>query len=300
MTRNVGPAIERAARHLVDAQQADHLWHDYALAPGASTDWVTAVVAYALAGAPDVGCVSRALEHAQLALLRRQRSAGWGYNLQVAPDADTTSWVVRWFVRVGAALPIHPIVCLASYLGPSGGARTFAADVRFGTWGQEHADVSALVGLAMNEAGACAGALAPLRRWVLDRRESDGLWRPFWWSFDAYAVAHILAFLDATGGVPGDVADAASGLLWRASSGESTMELAHRVMIACQLGVAADRFAAELAARQASNGGWSPSRVLRLPDQSSRPHAEEVFEDVHGLMSTAMALMALTRYREEG
>lgn len=293
LRREANAAAERAAAHLVDLQADDGYWRDYALVPGASTDWVTAVVAHALAGASGSGPVRAALERTQATVRANGRPMGWGFNANVAPDADSTAWVVRWFCRTGAVLPLDPIATLAQYLGPTGGAKTFASDARYGTWVQEHADVTALLGLAMHEAGAGPQTVMPLRQWLLDARTDEGLWHAFWWSFDTYAVVHGLEFLAATGALPRALVEAALASLMPPSSTQSTMEMAYGGMLAGLLDVCADAWMAALLHRQLSHGGWPPSRTLRVPQQAGAGPEGPTYEDVAGVMSTAVALRAL-------
>lgn len=294
LRREAMAAAERAAAHLVDVQDDDGYWRDYALVPGASTDWVTAVVAQALAGAPVSEPASAALGRAQATVRAHCRPKGWGYNAKIAPDADSTAWVVRWFHRVGAALPLNPVATLACFLGATGGARTFASDDRYGTWVHEHADVTALLGLAMHEAGADSQTVRPLRQWILDARTGDGLWHAFWWSFNTYAVVHALEFLAATGSVPRPLTETALGSLLPPSSAQSAMEIAYGAMLARQLEVCADAWIAALLDRQLTHGGWPPSRTLRVPQQWETHAIGPAHEDVAGVMSTAIALRALT------
>jgi hypothetical protein len=289
-------AIERACGFVVAKQSADGFWRDYALAVGASTAWVTAVVGYALSGAHGVFADDAALSRALTALRVSCRASGWGYNAAVATDADTTSWVVRWFARIKAPLPLEPIACLQAYLTADGGARTFACSPRFGRWAVEHADVTAVVGLAMTETGAGASELAPLRRWTLDQQQRYGMWTSFWWTFDAYCHAHMLEFLSGSGGIPTDVLNVSRGYLATTARAETSMEEANLLKLALVAGASADSHVSALLERQGPDGGWPPSRVLKVPDQTGASEDEAAFEDVNGLMSTAMSIIALTTF----
>lgn len=48
--------------------------------------------------------------------------------------------------------------------------------------------------------------------------------------------------------------------------------------------------------RQLGQGGWPPSKVLKVPGQRPGHSGEGVFEDGQGLMSTAMVVIALRMY----
>lgn len=140
LSTRIRQAIARGACHLVDRQQADGYWRDR-LVPGAGTEWVTAFVGYALSGAG--GGHAEPVALGLSALDASCRETGWGYNDGVATDADSSAWATRWYARLGMPMAIDAVDCLAAYLGPEGGARTFASAPRYGRWIQEHADVTA-------------------------------------------------------------------------------------------------------------------------------------------------------------
>lgn len=291
-------AVRRACRFLEENQDGDGFWRDYELPPGASSEWVTAFVGYALAGTR----LSRSepTGRALSAMRSSCRPTGWGYNAAVATDADTTSWAVRWFARTNTPLPIEPVSCLEAYVGPEGGARTFACGPRYGSWTIEHADVTGVLGMALKEAGAAASTIERVRGWTLGRRNNDGLWSSFWWTFDAYAGARMLELLDGTGGVPAEVAEAARRGLETAAEPLTPMETANLLMMALRVGVRPDAWASSLLGRQRADGGWPPSRVLRVPDQKCPTGDGAAFEDGNSLMSTAMSVMALTELLGDG
>ena len=300
MLSEVTEAIRHGSRYLVAKQDPDGFWRDFALPPGASSTWVTACVAYSLVEQSPSGTQAQALASAAEAVQAAHKPAGWGYNQKVAPDADTTAWVVRWFRRVGAALPIDPVSCLRVYLGTSGGARTFLNQPRYGCWAVEHVDVTPVVGLALAEAGAPTSLIRRLREWILTRRNSDGVWNSFWWSFDAYATARNVEFLVRSGGIPEATREHVQRFLRIQCSPESAMEGAHLLMahalVETEAGEA-ERLVQMLLEWQLDQGGWPSSRVLKVPGQRAGDNGEAVFADVQGLMSTAMAVIALRMYR---
>jgi hypothetical protein len=291
-------ARENGCRFLVAGQQRDGFWRDYSLPPGPSSEWVTAFVGYALLGSRSAGAQPEALSDALSALRLSHRSTGWGYNAAVATDADTTSWVVRSFTRAKQELPLEPISCLEGYVGPEGGARTFVTGPRYGRWTTEHVDVTAVLGLAMKEAGASLPALERVRRWLLNQRNAGGLWTSFWWTFDAYATARVLEFLAGTGGIPSDVVAASRYYLETSQSPRTVMETANLLMMALRVRVCPDAWIDSLLDRQRADGGWPPSRVLKVPNQQTAADDEAAFADGNRLMSTSMAVMALTEVLE--
>lgn len=292
-------AIDRAASFLLAHQDDDGYWRDYALLPGASTQWITAVVGDTLGRLPSTPLRRAAVERALDALRAGCRPAGWGYNERVAPDADSTAWAVRCFARAGSVPPIEPCAALRTYLSVDGGARTFTRSPRYGRWTEEHADVTAVLGLALREADAEEETVAFVRRWALAHRDRAGLWRSFWWSYDAYVVAHQLELLAATGGVPSDVAAAAARWLEGHAPAITAMEAAHLLASAIRCGAPRLRWYAAVLAGQQGDGGWQASPVLRVPAQRGAPGAAidagelGVFADERRVMSTAMSIAAL-------
>jgi hypothetical protein len=150
----------------------------------------------------------------------------------------------------------------------------------------------------MKEVGVEDSALEQMREWTLGQRTGDGLWTPFWWTFNAYATAHMLEFLAATGGIPADVVEASRHYLEKKTDSTTAMESANLLMMALRVGVCSSPWISPLLGQQRFDGGWPPSRVLKVPDQKTACGDGEAFEDMKGLMSTAMAVMALTELLE--
>lgn len=264
---------------LLARQDADGLWRDYDLEPGASEAWTTSLVALAV-GAPE------AVERARSAVRARLGPDGCGYNAVTAADADTTAWALR-LLGPGA-----PVAALSRFVDGEGRAHTFADPVVFGAWSGAHADVTPVVGLALLACDGPGWAVERIRAACLADQRSDGGWDAYWWDGDAYAVARNLEFLAASGGVPAGVA--AAGRVWLdgVPAPVSAFDAAAQLEVARMVGAPVAERAAALAALQRADGGWPPSPTLLVPDQgggeAGPPHA-----DVRGLVSTAAAVRAL-------
>src|SRR5688572_790490 len=142
-------ALALAENFLTKRQDGDGHWRDYELAPGRSEAWITACVGYALCQRVHAGRSQRiALDRATEVLLTSRRPEGWGYNLQTACDADSTSWVIRFLAREGLN-EVSASALLGRYVTPTGTVRTFASADRFGSWAMEHDEVAPLAGLAL-------------------------------------------------------------------------------------------------------------------------------------------------------
>jgi hypothetical protein len=218
---------------------------------------------------------------------------GWGYNSLTAIDADSTAWVLRFMARIQ-----HPCVrdatrYLSPFIGQGGGVRTFQTE-RFGTWAQPHADVTPVAGLALLEGGADPDVIQQLRTWSLANQSPEGHWRSFWWSTHAYATARNLEFLAASGGLADNAINSARRWLAGQSPARSSFEAAQHLIIARLLKAPSDQLAANLSSLQMPDGGWPPSTVLLVPDQMNADALPFVHADSKRLMSTAMALHALT------
>src|SRR5680860_539381 len=82
----------RSLRYLEDHQSTDGLWRDFHTLAGASSDWVSGFVTYAIACTnwrhPSVLTACKAL------LYRQRPNGGWSYSSAVPTDCDSTAWVL--------------------------------------------------------------------------------------------------------------------------------------------------------------------------------------------------------------
>ena len=123
-------AAARAAEFLLAEREQDDFWRDFRLVNGASDEWVTAFVGYALAtsGVPlPAGLVPQTVR----ALLRRQRpEGGWGYNRISPADSDSTAWALKFLRGSRLLRPGNGTAraFLLSHLRAEGGLSTYADD----------------------------------------------------------------------------------------------------------------------------------------------------------------------------
>lgn len=290
------PTSDRAAdARLLAAQDADGAWRDYALEPGRSDAWVTAVVGRALATPPVAPGAAAALGRAADFLHAARRADGWGYNPHAAADADSTSWALALLVELDDLRAIDPVALLASRLDGAGGAHTFSGP-RFGRWAGEHPEVTAVAAEVLL---ACGADAAPVLARVRATQRRDGGWPRYWWSSDAYATARSLAVLRAAGRLDDLVAHRARQWLARGPAAPTAFDLAHVLLATAALGCersALERHADRLRARALPDGGWGPSATLLVPaqhaDREGLPHPDD-----RGLMTTAVAVAALKAIR---
>jgi hypothetical protein len=283
--------LECSRRFLLNAQDEDGFWRDYLLQPGISTAWTTACVGRVLTEYP------AATQRARMALLRERRPTGWGYNMSVSTDADSTAWVLRFMARTGDACVYSAMDLLKPFITGNGAAQTFRNANFFGTWADEHADVTPAVGLALIECTGDSGLTDRIRRCVLDNQRKDGSWNSFWWSTDAYATAKSLEFLNACGGIPEETRRSASAWLAARPLAASSFEAANLLaaLVYCGQGNAsqAQSVVEVLMDTRNVDGSWPASNVLLVPDQHSSSEPAPRFRDIRSLMSTSAVLEAL-------
>lgn len=299
-------AAHEAVRFLVGAIGQDDLWRDFSM-PGASDEWVTAFVGWALAGVADerARCaVRRALER----LLGRQREdGGWGYNANCASDSDSTAWGLKFLQAAGSAGPASEKAraFLLAHRLPDGGYSTYSAAARLRLddkdwdgpgegWRSSHLCVAA------NAAGALPGQLTDLLR---AGQGEDGSWRSYWWRSDAFSTALAVGALrpfefgadrsrDPVRWARGQAAAANSAFdrAWLAQilirGSENDLDSARSLLI----GLARD---------QAADGGWAAGAELLLPHPSQVDRDETLvpFLDIRRLFTTASVLAAMTEFR---
>lgn len=293
MFERASAALGRAQSALLARQAPSGLWHDFNLPPGQSDAWTTAYVGCALLRLPAaIDCNDLHLTTASAAIVRLRRQAGWGYNLSTACDGDSTAWAIR-FLCPTSLLPQEQVRSLLSrFLTQEGRALTFVSSDRFGSWANVHAEVTPAVGLALAAVGLDADA-KKVRSAVLRDGRDQG-WQAFWWDTPSYALAANLEFLDATGGIPDDIAERACPALAHAPT--SSLECAFLLSAASLLEHAcAPRLARQLLDLQRDDGLWPPSWVLRVPDQWDPSHGT-VHADEQCLFGTAAASAAIKTY----
>jgi hypothetical protein len=283
--------VDAARKFLVSAQEADGFWRDYLLPPGMSTSWTTACVALAL------GPNGAASDRARQALHSERRPSGWAYNGSVSTDADSTAWVLRFMAAANDSSVRDATALLRPFVTDSGGVRTFRDPEPFGRWAQEHADVTAVAGLALVECGGDGELIERIRDWCITAQRGDGAWTSFWWGTDAYATAKTIEFLTASGVKSETVFGKAVEWISAQRNRSWPFEAAHALAALAGCGFADHEQARGLidflCDSQAADGGWPASRMLLVPDQHRDDVPPPAFEDCRRFITTATCLQAL-------
>lgn len=279
---------------LLRRQNEQGFWRDYALPPGSSEAWTTSVVGWALSQPPVIPASVPALYNAAEALHRCRKHSGWGYNTKTAVDADSTAWTLRLLALLDDLRGIDPNVFLAGFVSPNGDTRTFQNSLRFGTWAKNHSDVAPLIGMLLIECGGDLAYIAQLRRACLTSCYRNRLWEAFWWTTESYAISRNLEFLEASGGIPREVRCLARDWLTSKPKPRSAFEAAQDLNVAVTLSLDITNYAQALLEFQLEKGNWPPSPVLLVPNQGMcAEQSRSTYADVHCLMTTAMATLAL-------
>ncbi len=224
-------------------QRADGLWRGFMLAPGASTEWISAHVALLL---EDIAEARAMREQAARALLENaRRRPGWGYNGRVGIDSDSTAQAIMVLHGLGHELAPAWIEQLIATQCEEGGFATYAstrADKQPRTWWEmPHADVTLVVIESLERLDLYPEERRLARAW-LDEQARDSVLPAYWWTDPAYSLW----------------AQTRAGFRVPASS-----SVARELLVSEQRSV----YLAMLTAAALADGGWSPlvsSAVSRL------------------------------------
>ncbi len=321
MVTAIAPPSERCAHAVsegVDAlgrlQHPSGSWSDYRLGRQVSDEYVTAFVAALLTDVPGSdGLVELAWRH--LAGRAAMRAAGgWGWNLWLPPDADSTAFAL---LAARAADDVGPecdrgLAFLAAHVDGDG-ARTYrdadvvrhvAAGDGDHAWTRPHACVTAAV------AGPGCSLVPSLGPAVRSFQRPDGSWRGHWWVTSDYPTG-----ISCTALRDDKPALVRAGQ-WARTAPVPTgaFDIAWR-LVTVTLSAVADPGACSLAdvtamstvllSGQRADGSWAPSAQMRLPaPEDADPDARAewavdargmgaVTTDHNGIASTASAVSAL-------
>jgi hypothetical protein len=182
-------SISAGLGFLQRTQRADGLWRGFMLAPGASTEWISAHVALLLEGLPQARAMRERAAQGLIANARRR--PGWGYNRRVGIDSDSTAQAIMVVHGLGHEVEPAWIEQLLATHREEGGFATYAStrpDNQARTWWEmPHADVTLIVVEALARLGRCEEERSQAGAW-LERQLRDGVLPAYWWTSPAYSL----------------------------------------------------------------------------------------------------------------
>lgn len=322
--QNILRAIENAVDFLLKARAKDGFWRDFKTLAGESDEWVTAYVCGALARSGIPRGRVEARKALKKLLRRRILSGGWGFNIRVPADADSTVWVLR----LAEALGFEPsswrlqraLRFLERHTSPSGGVATYenslliraftrlGRDIAFTGWCMPHSCVTAAyAGLGFVQDGRPA-------EFLRTRQQADGSWAGYWWTDHAYATALACEALSSISHPEHSACLARAGQWSKARlRGSPTSPFATALLLRILLcsenesSATVDHLITRLFLSQQPDGGFESSAVLRIPPpDTSDPDVYSEWKDGaggggssqrdhHRLFTTSTALVALAK-----
>ena len=288
--------MSKGIDYLLAMQDTAGSWRDYQLPVGESDQWVTAFTALGVLRAGRVLNNKSALKAAEMAanflLKSRCYEAGWGYNSNTGVDADSTAYAIQLFRALGRAVPKTDEACLMENFCDKGGVSTYLTD---SGWGIAHPDVTAAVGLALNDTQLLQKKQV-LRKYCEESFISGIGWPTYWWKNHLYATWHMLELyqrLELT--APTSVTSIGVSI-------ESAFDLAWAVGILnamkCPESIM-DKPLSLLCQLQLPSGKWLGANNLRVTDPTClTPWVTpmgEYYIDNHGTITTAAALTVLSK-----
>lgn len=302
-------ALERTVRDgtrfLVEMQGADGCWRDFEVDRTDESDaWVTgyvgtALIAVAAARGWDLA-VPIAAAHTFLEEAARDR-AGWGFNGDAPPDADSTAWATLMLAESGGA-PAAAYAALRAHRRDDGGFSTYVRFSDRSMWERSQADVSAAALQALvREPQADRAGCAATAAYLCAEQRPDGSWPSYWYATPLYAIAHALhalAAFDAPGPPAHRVADAVRFARDAGAPADDPFAMALLSEILTTHGDAhADDLRDALAALQRPDGRWTAGRPFMHPDpwNYSDGDPDAAIVDKYGIFTTATVLRALAR-----
>jgi hypothetical protein len=296
--------LARAVAYLAGLQADEGYWIDYHLPVGMATGWPTAAVGLAMAEAARV-LPGRAAQDAHAAadraaewlLRRRPYRAGWGYNEDTGPDADSTAFAIRLLRELGRPVPEHDVAWLLARWSPEGGFSTYPRD---DCWGQPHPCVTATGFLALTPIEQ-ASRLDPLGRGLTRWARADGSWPAYWWRTHWYSTFHFGRLIRRLG-LAGRFGEHSGVPALEPSPSE--FDLAWATGVAVRRGAPqAGDWLTRLLDRQRADGGWRGGWNLRVTDPAcAEPWSEprgDCYLDHRGSITTAAAVTVLTEVLDE-
>jgi hypothetical protein len=232
--KTIAESLDGGLAFLKRTQRSNGFWRGFMMAPGASTEWISAHVALLLEDVAHTQAMRELVAQGLLASTRRR--AGWGYNRRVRVDGDSTAQAIIAIRRVGGEVAPASVQALLATRREDGFA-TYAStrpDGQPSTWWEmPHADVTLIVIEALRRLEDFGEQRQAAIDWLSDS-VVDGVLPAYWWTSPAYT-------------------------LW--AQARAGFELSQTARVASEMLVAEERpvYLAMLIAAALGDGGWSPT-----------------------------------------
>lgn len=284
--------LRRAREFLLARLRHDCLWSDFRTLAGESTDWVSGYIA------ATVGTVSGTAA----ALISHQHAdGGWGYAPHVPSDVSSTAQVLLYLSTVDPAWVVGAAEAarrgtefLLDAQAAGGGFPPYADEgairaflalpegISLEGWCHPEPLVTATAGRALAASGAAHAARARSAwDWVAAAQLPEGGWRSQWWVGESFPMQQAVALGASLGERPSaravlerarryiEATQNADGG-WGPEPGQCSQPFATAANVEALVGLtgSARRVAwgvEFLSERQAGDGGWASSSLLRIP-----------------------------------
>ena len=288
-------SLKRAFKFLQESQGHGGMWSDFLTLAGESVFWVSGYVGYAIS-CDEKTKRSPWLNRVGATLISNQdEKGGWGYCPGVPPDADSTSWCVRFLSRIEMLSPeisSKAIGSLLNHQNADGGFRTYEnpdrvgrfmgvnKSVTFEGWCDSQVCVTAAATQTLFENKVFSAAKKGLH-FIENNQNEEGFWEPYWWNERLYATYHCIEALRTTYGDNSEPINRSQNWIARnqhldGSWGDHSMNegvpfstaLALRGLKVGQNGQFSEIIENGiewLLTHQREDGSWGPDYILRIP-----------------------------------
>lgn len=293
--------------YILSMQAEDGSWTEWALLPGSSSTWTTAYVGYKLRSLPH-DLMAQAIPHIAAAARWQCDNAfadgGWGYNVTVESDADSTSYAILFLASAGQQVPNAAYTMLSELQCADGGFATYLPIGELNSWNVSHPDVTPIALLALlTHPAPDRDVIQRGIEYVLRQKTSLGLWNSFWWDSCLYGTEASLSLLDAAG-IKMPSPEALTQI--EPASAFETSLLTSSLLFVARDGshVIIRDLVDKLISQQQPDGSWNTASILRVTRRDCYEpwacgDAGQLYADPSRLFTTATVLHALIKVHAE-
>jgi hypothetical protein len=293
--------VRRGLRFLGQHQRKDGSFRGFLLFPGASSEWITAHVAFVLEDVPEATDIcERAARYLQAAV---SDQLGCGYNARVGEDNDSTAQALLVIHRFGFAVEGPALRALVESRFPDGGFPTYRPTVKNlamapNGWYYPHGDVTAIVITLLERLGAYRAAANSARQW-LSEQLVEGLLPAYWWTGWHYGLwaQSLIGLIDERSlSMALDLASECSPHPFTGIALNSVLRHSNESTTSAKIATSAHY----LCSTQWGDGSWSCDPVLRVTSRrvvSAGPDIPgRTYRDRRRVFSTAHNVAALWQF----